>query len=307
MGRNLVLKGELLQIVRCLSEAGVACVVLKGVPLTLELYGNLSLRGMRDNDVLVRRAHVRRACQALQELGFESEPVPTLESSLAATFQHSLWREHPGGLRSECEIHWRPFPPSLFELSEDRVFENTRVQSVDGHELRVLGKELSLIHLAGHFVQHMLGEPRIVEDVGRAWQHWHATLDEARLQRLAHQLQARHVLDFVLRAAHRAGYCEIPLPDWLHSARASFVLELLPIERLLQPTQEYHYGRALLSWSLLPAPRIMQNALHEVLPSPARMRYIHPHDGRARLLLRYLERPLRPLAASVGLGSKQES
>ncbi|MEN9577173.1 MAG: hypothetical protein RJA70_182 [Pseudomonadota bacterium] len=292
---NLLLKGELLQVSVAFEAAQIPCVVLKGLPLAIELYGGIGARAMLDNDVLVRRSDGERAHQVLTTLGFKSETPGSFQRSFSGNFQHPLHRSHPGGGVSNLDLHWAALAPHLFAEHEALWFEETRDFELDGRTLRVPSRELGLIHLAGHLLQHSLGQPRILKDIGLAWQAWRDQIEVPRLRSLAELLGATAALDYALRAANLAGHCSVPSPRLLFSARASLLLTLLPVERLLDPKQPVSYRRAALSWLLLSPAQGARSLQYELLPHWARMELIHPGDGPLRLALRYAERPFRAL------------
>ncbi len=61
---------ELTRIGRAGDAAGIAMLVLKGIPLSLGLYGRLAARGAGDIDILVDPAQLRHAGTVLEGLGY---------------------------------------------------------------------------------------------------------------------------------------------------------------------------------------------------------------------------------------------
>ena len=101
---SATLAGELVRVARHLEKAGVPVVSFKGPTLALELYGNGVARPSSDLDLLVPRAHVRRAHSLLRGLGYVHE----------AQFSPSQERQH---LRVDSVFNLLcPAPPAMAEL-----------------------------------------------------------------------------------------------------------------------------------------------------------------------------------------------
>jgi Uncharacterised nucleotidyltransferase len=89
-----------LRIATALEAAGVANVPLKGPLLARALHGDPGMRYSRDVDVLVAREDFGRAINALEPLGWRSEPGQPTDPVLHVTLQHIA------GL-PDIELHWR--------------------------------------------------------------------------------------------------------------------------------------------------------------------------------------------------------
>lgn len=70
--RNTFLYAQAQQIVDEAAKSEIAVLVRKGLPLAQRAYGDLAARGMKDVDLLVRRADVRMLLALLVEMGFDS-------------------------------------------------------------------------------------------------------------------------------------------------------------------------------------------------------------------------------------------
>jgi hypothetical protein len=97
--RNLRLAGELVQLIRTLDHAGVRAVPWKGPLLAERGYGDLRLRQFFDLDLLVQRADLLRARDALQAAGYRVS-LPMTDRQLTAYVDHmgelELERESDG-------------------------------------------------------------------------------------------------------------------------------------------------------------------------------------------------------------------
>lgn len=297
---GLQLKSELVQVLRAFDSEGIASIVLKGLPLAEELYGGLSERTMSDNDVVVRLADVKRAAQVLKTLGFRDAQRQDLSTSLKTNFQHPMSRDLPQLGPSLFELHWHAFPPYYFRISERLLFENTRKVSIGQTEAQILNYELGILHLASHWVQHSLSEPRILSDIGRAWDRWGPLAKIDVLGELARRIGAQVALDFCLRSARRGGLCEREIPPLLHTKRGSWLLSALSSEELAARVDSGSVTRTLYTWASLDARHAVKSLSRELFPSRSRMSAIHPDDSPARLVLRFVERPVRGLLNGFG-------
>jgi putative nucleotidyltransferase-like protein len=89
-----------LRIASALEAVGVTNVPLKGPLLARALHGDPAMRSSRDIDVLVARADLGRAADALAALGWRPDRDAARNPVL------HLCLVHPGGL-PDVELHWR--------------------------------------------------------------------------------------------------------------------------------------------------------------------------------------------------------
>jgi hypothetical protein len=295
IARNLSIQAELLRVCRTLSERGIDSIVLKGVPLAHRVWGGLGRRerAMLDNDVLVRVADVGKAASVLEALGyrpFQNRPLPSrfdVEFELAF-----VTRTNSGALF--VDLHWAPFPPLLYPVSEELVWRRTEFFELDGLELRVLDPAMTLVELASHFAQHTFSAAWVLKDLAAAWNTWSERIDREDLQRLAEETGLVHALDFALGAAEDLALLQAPPPPRV-SQRAQRLRALLPAERLADARPRHDYVRAMLALSLAPLPQIPRWLRYQVFPPIEQMAAIYESPVSTALYLRYATRPWRPL------------
>lgn len=106
--RNKLLAGELARILGLLANAGIPAIPLKGLALSQELYGDLSLRFGTDLDVLVRPAHVRQARGILQAAGFQGEDPEGVfdDASLRSNVKDFSLVRKDGEFDYPLDLHW---------------------------------------------------------------------------------------------------------------------------------------------------------------------------------------------------------
>jgi len=306
LARNSLLGRELVGLVEALGRAGVPVVVLKGPVLARRLGMRPDDRLIVDNDILVRRMDAPRAARVLSELGYQALDQRSLRTDLDNDFQHMMVRAHSSGSALLAELHWRGFSPFHFTLPDDVLWNELVSFDFDGTRVSVLAQELELLHIAAHFTQHRLGEPRVLKTLGRAWSLWHGSSDLGKLRRLASEGQLLHAFDYALHAAWALGHASAP-PPWAPTGRARALAGVLPPERLNEIRPDKDYARMLLSFMLVRPGKAALQLARSAFPTPAKMRAIHGPVSPAELVGLYAARPLRPLARSLGWRPQRES
>lgn len=147
-------------VIKNLSEAGIRALSLKGPILAMELYGNPALRYSRDLDILVAEKDIKKACECLEQLGYEEEITVRNKTPLR---RHKLEKKgeemhrvyHKGDI---CiEIHWR----LSFRIEEtfEHLWINSRTKILLGQEIHYLGEydnvSYLICHAAGHGYQRL--------------------------------------------------------------------------------------------------------------------------------------------------------
>ncbi len=288
VAQALALEAELARVCRCLSDASIPVIVLKGVPLARRLHGRLGLRKSVDNDLLVREADVVVAVNALRGLGYRDLDSRSLSASRAFTFQHPMGYSAPAG-RLFVEVHWSAFTPDLFAVSPSLQWSRTEAFVVREAPVLVFDRAMTLVHLAAHAAQHYLTEPRILRDIAEAWALWRNELEMGDLVALADRTQTREVLAWALQASGAA-------PGALETPRTRWFAAVAHPKWLSQPTRARLYCGMLLAGTMVRPSRLPRALLRAAFPPPAQMDLIYRQALPRRRWLRYAGRPFRPLA-----------
>lgn len=179
--RNADARAEFSHVLELLERARVESLVLKGLPLLLDLYHDPALRVLYDFDVVVRdRAQAQRGFDALLAAGYT--PVPTKPGAVVAKHLPSLWRLGGFVRRGDLFDVAQPRPVELHLALWDSpwrglelgplpdLWASSRVHELDGHSFRVLSPEHTFVHLCAHLATHLIErEARAGQalDVGR--------------------------------------------------------------------------------------------------------------------------------------------
>jgi hypothetical protein len=184
---SLQLSGELVSVLRALSEAGIDAMPFKGPTLAALLYGNLSLRQYQDLDILVQRRDLEGARTALLALGFA--PVLQIDedqrASIVLSGHHEQLVHASNG--TTVELHWSLNNRTLTHDSfEHHWWEHRQAVSIGGVTMRTLDAERLLLYLCMHGGKHSWGRISWLCDLHRALRAYpHANWET--IWRLAHQ------------------------------------------------------------------------------------------------------------------------
>jgi len=271
---NILLLDRLGKLARCLEEARVPFLVLKGLALQQLLYSDPAVRPSSDLDLLVRRGDLRRALHALGQAGYR---VPEGgERRFWEDWYHHIQLSVGRGMAVGIEIHWdlelrqrHPFPI-------EEMWERSVPFSAAGCELRALGSEDQYVHGAVHLARHFYA-PRLVwlmdlRRMARCWSlDWSCVADRARrcggrtalwfaaayeerifgtsLQPVGHRTELRPWQRALLRSLEGARPLE-PLRDVAAERRRIFAT-LLFFDRLVDVARflAVHGLRKLLLWT----------------------------------------------------------
>lgn len=145
---------ELVRIKRALDEAGIRHLFIKGIALSVQLYGDPLARGGRDIDLLVERARTRDAEAVLQTLGYE---LPIHASPVGAVAgeppKESGWVHRDSRILVElhdrlCDNH------ALLPWDFDSLWAERETVMVAGTAVTAMARRRLPLYLAVHGVRH---------------------------------------------------------------------------------------------------------------------------------------------------------
>lgn len=159
---------ETVKIAKLFTEKGIKFLVLKGSPLALKLYGEISLRPAKDIDILVEPQDLRKAGAILEEAGYQHyrAGLPTTPRQTKGYLEKAkhVCYFHPGH-KVYVELHWKIHQVQLkFDaLSELR----TNTIEIAGCPVPVLTNEEWLLFLMLHGCNHRWFRLRWLCDIER--------------------------------------------------------------------------------------------------------------------------------------------
>jgi hypothetical protein len=150
--QNLARKAAARRMAEGLELARIPFAVLKGVALAEETYGDLSLRGFNDFDVLVPLECVDAAYAVAAQLGYSLTRLGSVQEYVRYG-AHAAGMAHRDG--TSVDLHWAIAPDLRDPRSREIVWKDC-VPAGSGAGLpgMRLGPEMALIHHAKHFHSH---------------------------------------------------------------------------------------------------------------------------------------------------------
>jgi hypothetical protein len=249
--RGLAQIAEIERLSRAFAAAGVRMLVLKGVVLSIQLYGDPTLRGGRDIDILIDPSEMRRADATLVGLGYRS-PFATLSRREAESYRHwikEVQYVHP--VSGVClELHHRPSDnPALLDWDFATLWSEREELWVRNALIATLPRNHLALYLCAH-------------GAGHCWERLRWLLD------LAELLRQPGSVDAAIEAADAAGlgramlhavmlaheWFDLPV-DERHLARARADRRVLRLHRILT---HLYAGPA---WCEMPRRRSRRGAL----------------------------------------------
>jgi hypothetical protein len=267
-------------ILRALAARGIPTIVLKGGYLAATAYGHISLRPMRDVDVMVRTGDLRVALECLVSEGYACDD---LGRALAGceTAAHVEPLTKPNG--PAVELHWNiEGPDSPFAVDLDGLWARAQAVRIAGADALTLGREDFLLHLCLHGTRHLTRDwddctvLKGVCDLARAIGHWGAEVSWDALAERAVAWRARNAVYVMLHLARA----------WFGAAVPERVMKSLRPANLT----EEHLGwvRARILGGTEPAGETIGDHAAELLTSPgvsakAAVLWREAFPGRSRL------------------------
>lgn len=210
--RNILLTGELVQVLRQLQNHQITAVPYKGPVLATALYQNIGLRFFSDLDILVQKQDVLTAKQLLIERGYlpkrqlsASEEIAYLNSDSEHTYDFV----HPDK-RVMIELHWRIAPHYLSTIEPDHLWADLQPCAFNGMMVPNLSLEQWLpilcVHASRHCWERLIWLCDIAELLHRC-----PTIDWEQTIKRSRALGCRRMLVLGILLCHRV--LGSPLPD----------------------------------------------------------------------------------------------
>jgi hypothetical protein len=134
------------------ASAGLRLAVLKGAALAGPIYGDVTLRSMRDIDVLVPKDQLAPAEQLLLEIGYTQENPAPIDLCCAVNLHIAPFTRDDG---TDVDVHWTiEQPTSPFPIDPAQLWEHVRSAELAGRTATILGDAHQLLHLCLHMSYH---------------------------------------------------------------------------------------------------------------------------------------------------------
>ena len=160
---------ELKGLLLAFNQAGVATVPLKGPFLAERLYGSSALRDNRDLDLLVSRADLAQAEDALSAAGFVAG---------SADDYHRPWHRQS----TTVELHHDVENRLAFDFQVESAMRRAHAAAFQGEPCRQLAAEDELLFLCLHAARHRYERLSLIVDLQLAFEKLPATTMEWKLR-----------------------------------------------------------------------------------------------------------------------------
>jgi hypothetical protein len=214
--QHLTRRAAARRVADALVRSGIPFVIFKGVVLGEEVYGDLSLRGFRDCDIMVRQERLDKAYEIALELGYALCQFDHVRDFVSAG-AHAAGMVHRDG--SSLDLHWS-FAPDVLEPERLAIiWDHCRPSGRDSYLPGMrLSLEMTLIHLAKHFHAHQYTTIKPLVDFYVTARGHGRSLDVGELTATARALDLMPFVDIAIALCER---CFIPgsLPRSLTAQR----------------------------------------------------------------------------------------
>jgi hypothetical protein len=210
--RNMQLVKELSRVVKTLRAANLDPLVLKGAHIAQVAYGNIALRPMNDLDILVERADLTRAEQAVAQLGYVAHPdFPDREWAIENHY-HLCYSLPQEGII--LELHWEmEIPGSPFKARAADLLRRAVPISLAGIPTYVLTCEDLILNLCTQISYHHVfsyAALRSLFDLAYVIEARAHSIDWETLQTRAVEWRARRCAHLALLLAHEIAGADVP-------------------------------------------------------------------------------------------------
>jgi hypothetical protein len=152
LSRNAFHISVISEVLRLFNEENIKTVLLKGVALELEVYGNSGLRQMTDIDILLSRENHRKARKILIQKGYVSLPVKSLFHLPILTYSG---KHLPSLVKdgSSIDIHLELFGGKKNILTK-LLYENSSEIKINEQYAHTPSPQLFFLYLVKHLYSH---------------------------------------------------------------------------------------------------------------------------------------------------------
>ncbi len=159
----LQLTAELFRLLQCFAEAGLETLLTKGPALSVRCYGDPGMRQYGDLDLIVRQKDIRRATQAMLDLGYEPRvPLAAIDTKkIPGEYAFRKLGTHLlVELHTERTFRYHPCP-----LHIEKLFERRDSVTIDGRDVPALSSEDELVLICVHGAKHLWERLMWIADV----------------------------------------------------------------------------------------------------------------------------------------------
>lgn len=163
--QNYFFRQEIIHLHEAAQKEKITFIVLKGLPLALDLYPNPAMRPSGDVDILIRPEDLKSFVMLCMSLGYQnssSDVLGSLDRFSNSNNQHyaALYKQI-GNYRLDLELHTQVFASDIhrnFSIKQTtliEVFKNIHPYDFYGTTIFTMGYLDNFIFLCVHMVKHL--------------------------------------------------------------------------------------------------------------------------------------------------------
>jgi hypothetical protein len=203
----LQLTAELFHVLERLAETGIETLTTKGPALSVRCYGDPGMRQYSDLDLVIREKDIRRATQAMLDLGYDPRVPLTAIDAKKIPGEYAFRK--PGThllveFHTERTFRYHPRP-----LRIEKLFERSASVTIDGREVPALSLEDELVLICVHGAKHFWERLVWIADVAALISSGRPP-DWDRAMAAAREVGAERILHLGLRLASDVLGAELP-------------------------------------------------------------------------------------------------
>lgn len=210
--RNTVLTEQWSEVVRLLSETGVASITHKGMILIHVVYPEIGLRPMADIDLLIRPADLPIVTRTLQAVRFRTPDAAMQAEEAFRGYLHLIRDGVVLDLHQEL-AHYTRFE-GIIRVDHDGLWTRAVPLAVGPAEGLTLSPEDMLLHLALHLtLGSEFGRLLGFTDIDAVVRRFGSALNWERVVEEARRWRVRFVLGYTLEVCQAS--FGTPIPGWI--------------------------------------------------------------------------------------------
>lgn len=220
--KNVLFAAELIKLKALLDGNGIEFISYKGLPLSLQAFGNLDCREFSDIDIIVDRARVTDVQKILLDANFSMEPADRILSNdfiysslfRKLAFEQTFSRRPQGDVvaTSVIDVHWEVAPPYVISFDFATLKTGTIEMELFGRPIRTFKPELSIVLLCCHGTKHEWSRLRWIVDIASIIQA-HPNLNWQEVYETAREFGLASKVDLALMLCGELPQYQLNLPE----------------------------------------------------------------------------------------------
>jgi Uncharacterised nucleotidyltransferase len=285
LSHNVRLTHDLKVVLHRFHQKGIQVVLLQGIDLIQQVYGDLGLRPLTDIDLWVLPGNYPRVVGILKSEGYTRDPLyPNTFKKGATIFDihtHILWADRI------------PARKLLFRKGEEEVYRQTGMIHVGDQSARCLSPYDQVVYLSLHVLKHYVDRLIWLVDIRNLLVHWDRSDWTGFSTRVKELGQERTVSYLLFLLSHLLGYRHPPNVRRLEEEHKLHVLEKKILKTRIKGKSLPIWAPVFLFSSGLGFKNRLFFVLESLFPRPEILRQVFAASPDLKVWQLYLKRMLQ--------------